>query len=423
VKSIVRRVDKCRVCGSDDWLDVLDFGEMPLANGFLDPGSDDGEPRYPMEVIVCRQCWLMSLRHVIDAEALFSDYVYVTSDSDLITGHMRHIVDLCTERSRLREGDLVVELGSNIGTQLRLFGDRGARVVGVDPAQNLARIANERGITTIPAFFGAEAAASVARAHGEAKVVLGRQCFAHIDNVHDVLDGVTTVLAADGILAIEVPYLLDLLDANQFDTIFHEHLSYFSFGTLVRLFAMHGLHVIDVERAPVHGGSLVIVAARDAARIPSAAVTELLALEREQGITAEHRYREFAAATWRVVEAVRTMVRDLAADGRRVAGYGTPSKGCALLMACGLGPGEIAFCTDTTSYKHGKLTPGTHIPVQPPEFGRANPPDYFLLLAWNYAEEIIGKESGFLREGGRFIVPIPEPKVVSAQSLTASART
>ncbi len=423
MRDIIRRVDECRVCGRDDWLEIMDFGNTTLANGFIDPADrDEPEPTYPLEVIVCRSCWLVSLRHTVDPEALFGDYVYVSSESDLILGHMRHIVELSTERFGLAPGDLVVELGSNIGTHLGIFADAGMRVVGVDPARNLVEIANERGVPAVAAFFGAEVAGRIAGEQGRARFVLGRQCFAHIDDVHAVLDGVTTVLAADGVVAIEVPHLLPLLEENQFDTIFHEHLSYFSLGTLTRLFALHGLRVVDVERAPVHGGSIVVFGAPDTAPHPtSPAVAELLALEDRRGLNGEQRYREFAARSRQVMSQIRELVRALVADGKRVAGYGTPSKGCALLEFCGLDGGELEFTSDTTTLKQGRLTPATHVPVVSPEQARENPPDYYLLLAWNYAEEIIRKERAFLERGGQFIVPIPQPRLVRAENTRHAA--
>jgi novobiocin biosynthesis protein NovU/D-mycarose 3-C-methyltransferase len=213
-----------------------------------------------------------------------------------------------------------------------------------------------------------------------------------------------------------VPYLVDLLDQNQFDTIFHEHLSYYSVGTLSRLFQAHGLRVVDVRRANVHGGSIVVFASRVAARRhPEPAVAELLALEAERGLSTERPYLELAERTRRVTSQLRDLVRGLVADGKRVAGYGAPSKGCTLLQMCGLGAADIEFCSDTTPMKHGKVLPGTHIPVWSPEQAREFPPDYYLLLAWNYAEDIIRNEQAFLDRGGRFIVPIPEPRIVSAR--------
>lgn len=417
MNDIVRRLGACRVCGQDNWLDLLDLGAHPLANGFLPPAREYQETAYPLEVIACRNCWLMSIRHVVDPEVLFGDYVYLTSTSDLITGHMRHIVASAVEHAGLVPGDLVVELGSNIGTQLGFFRDAGMRVTGVDPARNLAEIANADGIPTLPTFFGPAAARRVAEEQGRTKFVLGRQCFAHIDDVHEVLDGVTEVLDPEGVVAIEVPYLLNLIDENQFDTIFHEHLSYYSFGTLTHLFARHGLRMIDVARAAVHGGSIIVYATPDgASHRARPAVAELTALEHDRGLDTERPYLEFAARVEHVTSGILELVRSLRAQGKRVAGYGAPSKGCALLQFCGLDADDLDYCTDTTPAKQGTVTPGTHIPVCSPESAKADPPDYYLLLAWNYAEEIIGKESGFLAGGGKFIVPIPEPRIVSAAS-------
>ncbi len=262
----------------------------------------------------------------------------------------------------------------------------------------------------------------IAREKGKASLVLGRQCFAHINDVHNVLDGVEAVLADDGVLVIEVPYLVDLLEQNQFDTIFHEHLSYYSLGTLSVLFQSHGLRVVDIRRANVHGGSIVVFAAREAAgRSPEPVVAELLAAEEERGLRTERAYTEFAERTRRVTGEVRQLVRDLVAQGKRVAGYGAPSKGCTLLQLCGLGSADLEFCSDTTPGKQGRVLPGTHIPVWSPERAGQLPPDYYLLLAWNYAEDIIRNEQDFLDRGGRFIVPIPEPRVVSAQKAAVAS--
>ena len=423
MKEIIKNVERCRVCGADNWFETFSFGEVPLANGFLDPApSYEDEPTYRADVIVCRRCWLMSLRQVVDPEVLFGHYVYVSSNSDQINQHMRRVADWCTQKLGLVPGDLVVEMGSNIGIHLALFKERGMRVTGVDPARNLAQVANDNGIETIAEFFGPEVAGPIARSHGEAKLVLGRQCFAHIDDVHNILKGVDAVLAPDGGLVIEVPYLLDLLNENQFDTIYHEHLSYYSLGTLSTLMAAHGFGVVDVERADVHGGSIVIFAARTTSpRQPAPAVAALLELEKKHGLSTELPYRQFAERTRQVIDAVGGLIRDLSGAGKRIAGYGAPSKGTHLLIACGLTSKEIEFCIDTTILKHDKVLPGSHIPVRSPEQGRQTPPDYYLLLAWNYAEEIISKERAFLEGGGRFIAPIPEPRIVSADETTQLA--
>ncbi|MFI0716547.1 class I SAM-dependent methyltransferase [Streptomyces inhibens] len=418
MQDIVRPIDECRVCGHNDWLEVVSFGSTPLAGNLLGEEDDaGGETLFPLDVVVCRQCWLMTLRHVIEPDVLFGHYRYVASDTGSIIQHMRQLVELCIERIGLTDGDLVVEFGSNTGAHLELFRQAGMRVVGVDPARNLAGIANDRGVETIPAGFTAEVGQEIATGHGLARLVYGRQCFAHIPDIHEVLNGVTALLAPDGLFFVEVPYLAELLANNQFDTIFHEHLSYFSLGSLCRLFESHGLRVVDVHTADVHGGSIVVFAAPATADYEvRPAVAEMLAEERSQGIAEEGTYREFAERTERVRAQIRELVRSVVAEGKSVAGYGAPTKGSALLAACGLGHQEIRFCSDTTALKQGKIFPGSRIPIWSPEQAGDHVPDYYLLLAWNYAPEIISKEKEFLENGGRFIVPIPEPRVISAES-------
>jgi C-methyltransferase len=418
MQDIVRPIDECRVCGQDDWLDVVSFGSTPLAGNLLDAEDDPADvPRFPLEVVVCRRCWLMTLRHVIEPDVLFGHYLYVASDADSIVPHVRRLVDLCVERIGLTDGDLVVEFGSNTGAHLRLFQQAGLRVRGVDPARNLAELANDRGVETIAGGFTAEVGRRIRAESGPARLVYGRQCFAHIPDVHEVLGGVTELLAPDGLFFVEVPYLAELLVNNQFDTIFHEHLSYFSLGALCTLFESHGLHVVDVRTAEVHGGSIVVFAAPATAdHEVRPAVAEMLAEERRQGIAEESTYREFAARTERVRAEIRDLVRGVVAQGKSVAGYGAPTKGSALLDACGLGHEDVRFCSDTTTLKQGKILPGSRIPIWSPEQADEHVPDYYLLLAWNYAPEIIKREQAFLDNGGRFIVPIPEPRVISAES-------
>jgi len=398
MQDIVRPIDECRVCGNNDWLDVISFGSTPLAGNLLGARDDPAkEPRFPLDVVVCRKCWLMTLRHVIEPDVLFGHYLYVASDAGSIIRQMRRLVDLCIGRIGLTGDDLVVEFGSNTGAHLELFQQAGMRVLGVDPARNLAEIAAER---------------------GPARLVFGRQCLAHIPDIHGVLNGVRALLAPDGLFFVEVPYLVELLANNQFDTIFHEHLSYFSVASLCTLFESHGLRVVDVHTAEVHGGSIVVFAAPATAGYEvQPSVAEMLAEEQRQGIAEERTYREFAERTQRVRTQIRDLVCGLVAEGKSVAGYGAPTKGSALLDACGLGHEQIRFCSDTTTLKQGKVLPGSRVPIWSPEQAGDQVPDYYLLLAWNYAPEIIKKEKSFLDNGGRFIVPIPEPRVISAESI------
>ncbi|MFI1809227.1 methyltransferase domain-containing protein [Streptomyces sp. NPDC020422] len=413
----VRQVTRCRVCGDSDWQEVVAFGDVPLANAFLEPAASyEDEPAYPLGVVSCRSCRLMSVTHVVDPEVLYRTYSYVTSGSETMTRHMEFVAELCRERAGLAPGHLVVELGSNTGQQLAVFARDGARVLGVDPARNLTAFAQRIGIPTLPEFFTPTTAEAVHRAHGPARLILGRHVFAHIDDLAGVLAGVRALLAPDGVFAVEVPYAVDLLEKHAFDTIYHEHLSYFLVRTLDTLFTRHGLSLFDVERLPVHGGSLLVLVGLHGVRPVTDAVGALIAAEERAELGTDAGYQEFVRGVHTVREELPALVRSLVAEGNRVAGYGASAKGTTILNLCGLGPDEVAYCTDTTRLKQDKVLPGTHIPVRSPEHARADPPDVYLMLAWNYADEILRKEKEFLRAGGRFVLPFPKPTIVSADS-------
>jgi hypothetical protein len=413
-----QRVTHCRVCGAADWQEVVSLGDTPLAGGFLEPAARyDDEPFFPLGLISCRSCRLLSLTHVVDPEVLFRVYAYTTSESQTMRTHMSRVVELSRDRFAIAPDSLIVEIGSNVGDQLIAYQRAGMRTLGVDPARNIAEIANAAGVETLTEFFDAAVARRIRVEYGPAKQILGRHVFAHIDNIAEVLAGVGELLDADGVFTIEVPYALEMLRRNEFDTIYHEHLSYFFISTLVTLFARHGLRLVDVERVAVHGGSVLVSAARaDSTWTPRPIVAELCALEERTGIDGDEVYRTFAHTIAGTVRELPQLLRRLTAGGKRIAGYGAPAKGNTLLNVCGMGEDLIEYCCDTTPFKQGKVQPGTHIPIRSPEYAKANPPDYFLLLAWNYADEIIQQESDFLACGGRFIVPIPSPTIVSDAS-------
>ncbi|MFD0395278.1 class I SAM-dependent methyltransferase [Streptomyces nogalater] len=291
------------------------------------------------------------------------------------------------------------------------------RTLGVDPARNLTDVARRNGIETFPDFFSHDVARTIRRDHGQARLVLGRHVFAHIDDVSDIAAGVRELLSPDGVFAIEVPYVLDLLEKVAFDTIYHEHLSYFTMRSFVTLFARHGLRVLDVERFGVHGGSvLVFVGHEDGPWPERPSVPELLRVERQRGLYDDATYRTFAQRIERVRTELPELLRSLVAQGKRIVGYGAPAKGNTILTVCGLGLKELEYCTDTTELKQGRVLPGTHIPVHAPEHAKEHIPDYYLLLAWNYATEILDKETAFRDNGGRFIVPIPRPSILTSPS-------
>lgn len=417
----VTPVTTCRVCGATDWRNIISLGSMPLANSYVDVDvRPEDEEKYALEIMRCRRCFLVSVGHVVDPAILYRNYLYYSSDALMVTSHMHRVVSLCLNEFDMAPNDLVVELGSNTGTQLKLFRDAGMRVLGVDPAINLRAIAEGHGVPTLPEFFSAEVAAKIAADHGDAGLILGRHVFAHIDELSDTLAGVRNLLSSDGLFVIEVPYLLELLRKNQFDTIYHEHLSYFSVSTLRELFVRHGLKIVDVKHMDVHGGSILVFASLEGSKWNAReGVFEALESEEHFGLRRDETYQSFATRVDETNRELRDLIHSISKEGKTIAGYGAPAKGNTLLNFCGISKREVAFCTDTTEAKQGKLLPGTGIPIVPPQHGVDNPPDYYLLLAWNYAEEIVEKELAYLAAGGQFIVPIPKVKTISRKGLVS----
>lgn len=339
---------------------------------------------------------------------MFRDYLYVSGTSDTIPAHFAAYARDVAERF-VPDGGLVVEIGSNDGTLLRAF-DRGRiRVLGVEPARNIAKIANAAGIPTLDEFFNETTAKQVAAEHGRAAAIIGNNVVAHIDDLHGLLRGAEALLAPDGVFVAEFPYLVDLLERRAYDTIYHEHLSYFSVASVVRLTGEYGMRVVDARRVSVHGGSIrLFISARGT---PSAAVNELLALESSIGLAEGHPLEAFVAD----VQKQRTDLRALLTETRKrtsIAGYGAPAKGNTLLNYCGIDTSLLDFIVDRSPLKHGLLTPGTHIPVEPPERLLGSGIKDTLLLAWNFADEILRQQERYRSSGGRFIIPIPAPRVV-----------
>lgn len=411
-----RAVSSCRVCGAQDWREVISLGHLPLADSFLEPSEQSAdEPRYPLEVISCRKCQLMSLTHVVNPEILYRSYPYETSESRTIADHMDFVASYLCQRFSIARGGLVVEIGSNTGAQLQRFRDRDQRTIGVDPARNIAETANKRGIETLSEFFGEDTANRILEEHGRADLIIGRHVLAHIDAVGDVCRGARRLLRDSGVLAVEVPYAVDMLEKVEFDTIYHEHLSYFTIKALTTLFARNGMRIVEVEELTVHGGSILVVAARDdSAHAESPTVARMLGREHRLELATDLPYVQFRHQVERNQRDLVALTRQLVGLGHNVAGYGAPAKGNTLLGSCGIGRDMVPFCLDTTPSKQGKLLPGTHIPVHSPREASEHQIDYYLLLAWNYQDEIVAKEADFVASGGRFIVPHPRPNIIPA---------
>ena len=366
------------------------------------------EPRYPLELARCTACGHVQLSVTVPPEIMFRNYLYVSGTSDTIPAHFAAYANDVAERF-VPKGGLVVEIGSNDGTLLRAF-DRGfVRVLGVEPARNIAAMANAAGVPTPDEFFGEAIAGEIATKHGRASAIIGNNVVAHIDDLHGLMNGVTALLEDRGVFVAEFPYLVDLLEKTAYDTIYHEHLSYFSVRSVDDLASRHGLHLIDVRRIGVHGGSIRVFISRDGEA--SLEVKNLLSVEDAGGLRAGRPLRAFVGAVQRQREDLKRVLGEIRSS-RHLAGYGAPAKGNTLLNYCEIDRSVLDFIVDKSPLKHGLVTPGTHIPVEPVDRLRGSGIRDTLLLAWNFADEVIRQQSAYRAQGGRFIVPIPTPRVV-----------
>jgi len=404
---------RCRICGGTSFHPILSLGDTPLANALLHEADlTADEPVFPLDLVLCRTCSLVQITLSVPPERLFSHYAYFSSFSDAWVAHARRIALRLVEQRHLTGDSLVVEVASNDGYLLQHYQQAGIPVLGIEPADNIAQVARERGIPSVVRFFGQDFARELRDEGKAADVIHANNVLAHVPDLTGVVAGFQTLLAPGGIVVVEAPYLRDMIDHGEFDTIYHEHLCYFSLTALVRLFADHGLTIVDVERLPTHGGSLRIFAEHtrpDATVQP--AVTTLLAEEQAWGVLDPTRYDAFAVDAARIRHDLVTLVRDLRAQGRRVAAYGAAAKGATLLNYCGLTSNDIDFVADRSTYKHGRFTPGAHVPILPAESLLERQPDDTVLLAWNFADEILAQQAAYRERGGRFIIPVPRVEI------------
>jgi len=403
----------CLSCGSDHLNPVLDLGTQPLANNLL--SEDDlakPEPMFPLGMQVCGDCWLMQLTHLVPAVDLFSDYLYFSSFSEAMLEHARLAAEKYRRKFDLTADSFVVEVASNDGYLLKNFVAAQIPCLGVEPAANVANVARKAGVETMERFFGVESAEEIRSDFRPADLILGNNVFAHAPDTNDFVAGAKKLLAPEGWIVFEFPYALDFLEKSEFDTIYHEHVFYFSLTALVPLFARHGLTVTDVERLPIHGGSLRLTARHEGAGKPSDEVARLLQEENDAGLTGLPRYREFGETVTGIKEALTTLLADLKRDGKSIGGYGASAKGSTLLNYCGIGTETLDFVADRSSYKQGKYSPGQHLLILEAEALAAKQPDFALLLTWNFADEILKQQTEYQEQGGRFIVPIPTPKIL-----------
>jgi 2-polyprenyl-3-methyl-5-hydroxy-6-metoxy-1,4-benzoquinol methylase len=404
----------CRFCGTPLRHTFVDLGMSPLCESYLSAEQlNQMEPFYPLHVYVCDQCFLVQVEEYVSPEAIFTEYAYFSSFADSWVQHAKNYAEMITRRLGLNPHSLVVEVASNDGYLLQHFVALGIPVLGVEPAVNVAEAAIQKGVPTLTKFFGEQTARELRAEGRQADLLLGNNVLAQVPDLNDFVSGMKILLKPQGVITLEFPHLMRLMEGNQFDTIYHEHFSYFSFVTVEKIFAAHGLTLFDVEELPTHGGSLRIYGrhAEDASKLVGARVTELRAREQAAGFTRLEVYASFAE---KVEETKRSLLEFLIKakrQGKSIAGYGAPGKGNTLLNYCGIRTDFVDYTVDRNPYKQGKFLPGTHIPIYHPDKIKETRPDYVLILPWNFKDEIMEQISYIRDWGGQFLVLIPEVRV------------
>ena len=402
------------MCRSEDLYQFLDLGFMPPADEFLRQ-EQLRYPRhyYPLEVLMCRGCGLAQLSYVVSPEVLYRhDYPYEASTTRTGREHFGRFAAETTARFGLGAKDLVIDVGSNVGVLLGNFKAQGTRILGIDPASNIVRIAEKNGIPTLNELFSAELAAKIRKEHGKAALITASNCFAHINDLYDFARGLETLLTPDGVFVLEAPHFLNLVKNLEYDTVYHEHLSYLSLRPLIPFFRGVGLDVFDVQMQSIHGGSFRVFVGRRGRHKITARVGQSLKAEASAGLHEEKTLRRFARAVARNRDEMMWLLQSLKHKGKRVVAVSAPAKGMTLLNYCRLGTETLDFVTEKSTLKIGRFTPGSHIPVLPDSELLKEMPDYALLLAWNFSKEIMANLGEYTKRGGKFIVPIPRPRIV-----------
>jgi hypothetical protein len=394
---------------------VLSLGSTPLANSLLRPEDlDRPEPRYPLDLVFCTACTLVQITETVPPQQLFGEYLYFSSFSETMLAHARELVGRLIGELGLGAGSLALEIASNDGYLLQYYKAAGVPVLGIEPAANIAKVAiAERGIPTLSEFFGIDLARRLVAEGRRADVVHANNVLAHVPDLGGFVDGIREILTDEGVAALEFPYLGDMIDRCEFDTIYHEHLCYFSLGALVRLFEKHGLRAVDVEHLPLHGGSLLLTVCRTtSARAAKPTVAALLNDESTRGMDGPAFYRGFAQRVGELKKKLVGLLGRLKAEGKRIAAYGAAAKGSTLLNTFGIATDTLDFVVDRNTHKQGLFMPGVRVPIAAPDRLAERAPDYTLLLTWNFADEILRQQESYRRGGGKFIVPIPDVRVL-----------
>lgn len=402
----------CRYCGSSQLTKFLSLGDQPPSNSFIDAKQVNNEKRYPLDVYFCEQCFLTQLLDVVPAETIFDDYMYLSSSSKALKKHYAQLAEFLVHRFGLGAGDLVVDIGCNDGILLNGYPGNDLLKVGVEPSK-VGKIAEESGLKIVNEFFVSKSAQHIIEMYGKAKIVTATNVFAHVDKIGEFVEGVTSLLDNNGVFVVEAPYLIDLVEKTLFDTIYHEHLCYLSLTPIISFFSQYGLEIFDVERVPfgASGPALRIFSRKKIGNQPvEDSVAQILSYEDKWGVGCIDRYIGYAEKVEKIKTQTLEIIENLKADGNSIGGYGAPAKGNTLLNYYGITSSDLGCIAETNKLKQGLLTPGTHIPIISEEEFLEMMPPYALLLTWNYLDFFL-KNSEYISKGGKFIVPIPVPRI------------
>jgi len=404
----------CRLCNSTELHTFLDLGFTPPADSFLRREQlHEPEIYYPLQVMLCESCGFIQLSHTVSPEVLYRhDYPYESSITKSGQQHWSEFAQTVTRRFSLNSSDLVIDIGSNVGVLLGAFRDNGCRILGVDPASNIVRLAEKNDIETVNEFFSVEVARNIVAEKGQASIITGTNVFAHVNDLAGFMQAADSVLNDRGVLIIEAPYFVNLLKHLEYDTIYHEHLSYLSVKPLIPFFAKFGMEIFDVEERDIHGGSFRVYVARNGTQPVAGVVAAMLAAEETAGIYDRTVLEDFAAAVAANRQELLWLLRNLKHEGKKIAAVSAPAKGMTLLNYCHIGTETVDYVTEKSTLKIGRFTPGMHIPVYSDAQLLEDMPDYALLLAWNFADEIMANLESYRKNGGKFIIPIPTPRIV-----------
>ncbi len=403
----------CRVCGSNQLSKVIDLGKTPASNAFLKPTQLSApEPSYPLRTYFCNRCNLLQLCDVVSPKILFRNYVYVSSTSPVFITHFQEFADSLISRFNLSSSSLVIDVGSNDGILLKPFQNKSIRVLGIEPATNIAELARKQNVTTINQFFSIELAKMIRNKYGPADLITATNVFAHINDIHEVAEGVKLMLSSSGVFVIEAPYLVNLLQQNLFDTIYHEHLSYFAVKPLQYFFQKHNMFIFDVELTSSHGGSLrVYISQNNAEHKIEPSVKQFIQNEQNLGLDKKSSYTNFAKRVTKNKRDLVSLLTGIKKQGKTISAYGAPAKGNTLLNYFGINNKIIDYIVEDSKYKQGLFTPGTKIPIFAPYKIYKNKPDFLLILAWNFAESIMKNHKKY-HKWGKFIIPVPKPRII-----------